>query len=45
MGVVKDKALTSRAYDRDIDIDISFSKEGKLYVHTIEFDDNYRQYE
>lgn len=39
MGVVKDKALTSR------DIDISFEKEGKLYVHTIEFDGSYRQYE
>jgi hypothetical protein len=43
MGVVKDKALTSRAYDRDIDI--SFEKEGTRYVHTIEFDRSYRQYE
>jgi hypothetical protein len=43
MGVVKDKALTTRYPDRDIDI--SFEKEGKLYVHTMEFDRSYRQYE
>jgi hypothetical protein len=43
MGVVKEKDRSSRPYDRDIDI--TFEKEGKRYVHTIEFGEIYRQYE